>query len=177
MSARPAIALIAAVAENGVIGAGGAMPWRLATDMKRFKALTMGKPVIMGRKTFASIGKPLAGRANIVVTRERRFLAEGVTVAPDLAEAIAAATAAAARTGVGEVMVIGGGEIYAQAMPHADRLYVTHVHAAPEGDARFPRIDPGMWRAVAREAFAAGEKDSAATTFVTYERIPPLATG
>jgi dihydrofolate reductase len=171
MAERVAVALVAAVADNGVIGAAGAMPWRLATDMKRFRALTMGKPVIMGRKTFASIGKPLAGRTNIVVTRQRDFAADGVTIAPSLDAALAAGRTAAEATGSAEVMVIGGGEIYALAMPHADRLYITRVHAQPEGDARFPAIDPGGWRAVAQEEVPAGEKDTASTTFVTYERV------
>jgi dihydrofolate reductase len=171
MAERVAVALVAAVAENGVIGAAGAMPWRLATDMKRFRVLTMGKPVIMGRKTFASIGKPLAGRTNIVVTRRRDFAADGVLVAASLDEALAAGAEAAGETGAGEVMVIGGGEIYALAMPHADRLYITQVHARPEGDAHFPPIDPATWRAVAREEVPAGEKDTASTTFVTYERV------
>jgi dihydrofolate reductase len=166
-----AIALIAAVADNGVIGAAGAMPWRLATDMKRFRALTMGKPVIMGRRTFTSIGKPLPGRANIVITRQRDFAADGITVVASLDEALAAGAKAAAGTGAGEVMVIGGGEIYALAMPHADRLHLTHVHARPDGDARFPAIDPAAWRGAAREEVPAGGKDSASTTFVTYERV------
>ena len=165
-----AIALIVAVAENGVIGAEGAMPWRLATDMKRFRALTMGKPVVMGRKTFASIGKPLAGRANIVVTRQRDFAPAGVTVVASLAEALAAGVRAARESGASEVMVIGGGEIYALAMPEADRLYVTRVHARPEGDTKFPVIDPAAWQAAAQEDVPAGEKDTASPTFVTYER-------
>jgi dihydrofolate reductase len=167
---RVRIALIAAVADNGVIGAGGAMPWRLATDMKRFRALTMGKPVIMGRKTFASIGKPLAGRTNIVVTRQPGFAVEGVTAAASLEAALAEGVRTAEKTGAGEALVIGGGEIYALALPHADRLYVTHVHVRPAGDTRFPAIEPALWRAVAREDVPAGEKDSASTTFVTYER-------
>jgi dihydrofolate reductase len=171
MAERVAVALIAAVADNGVIGAAGAMPWRLATDMKRFRALTMGKPVIMGRKTFASIGKPLAGRTNIVITRQKGFAPDGVTVAASFDEALAAGAKAAAETGAGEVMVIGGGEIYALAMLHADRLYITHVHARPDGDARFPAIDPAAWRGGARDEVPAGEKDSASTTFVTYERV------
>lgn len=173
----PLIALVVAVADNGVIGAAGAMPWRLATDMKRFRTLTMGKPVVMGRKTFASIGKPLAGRTNIVVTRQRGFAAEGVTVAASLEEALAAGAKAGAESGVGEVMVIGGGEIYALAMPHADRLYVTHVHVQPEGDATFPPIDAAHWRRSSGEDVPAGEKDTAATTFVTYDRVRPTAGG
>jgi len=174
---KAVVALVVAVADNGVIGADGAMPWRLATDMKRFRALTVDKPVVMGRKTFASIGKPLAGRTNIVVTRQRDFAAEGVIVAASLEEALAAAAKVAAESGVAEIMVIGGGEIYALAMPHAGRLYVTHVHARPEGDATFPPIDPAHWQRSSSEDVPAGDRDTAATTFVTYERIGPAATG
>ena len=162
--------MIAAVAANGVIGAGGRMPWRLSTDMKRFRRLTMGKPVVMGRKTFASVGKPLDGRVNIVVTRQADFAAPGVVPALSLDAAIRAAKEAAVAAGADEVMVLGGGEIYAAALPLADRLYITHVEAAPEGDVRFPSIDPGVWRASTRERFPAGEKDSAATTFAVYDR-------
>jgi dihydrofolate reductase len=165
------LALVAAVADNGVIGIEGAMPWRLSTDMKRFRRLTMGKAVVMGRKTFAAIGKPLDGRTNVVVTRQPGFSAPGVIVAPGLEAGLAAARQAAEAAGEEEVMVIGGGEIYAAAMPHAGRLYVTHVHARPEGDTRFPAIDPALWRPMAQEDVPAGEKDSASTTFVTYERV------
>jgi dihydrofolate reductase len=165
------LSLIAAVAENGVIGSGGAMPWKLSSDLKRFKLLTTGKPVVMGRKTFESIGKPLAGRVNIVVSRQRGFAAEGVQVFPSLEAALIAAETAARRAGDDEVMVIGGGAIYAAALPIADRLYITHVEANPAGDTRFPAIDPGVWRAVSAERLPAGARDSAATTFVVYEPI------
>jgi dihydrofolate reductase len=164
------LSLIAAVAGNGVIGAGGKLPWRLSTDMKRFRRLTMGKPVIMGRKTFASMGKALDGRGNIVVTRQADFAAAGVVVARSLESAIRSAEESAAGGG-GEVMVIGGGEIYAAALALADRLYITHVAAAPEGEVRFPAIDPNQWRATVTEEVPAGDKDSAATTFVIYERV------
>jgi len=164
----PTISIIAAVAENGVIGSDGKMPWRLSTDMKRFKRLTMGKPVVMGRKTFESIGKPLAGRPNVVVTRQPGFRPEGATVAPSLDAAL---TLAAERQEDGEVIVAGGGEIYAAAIGLAERLYITHVEARPEGDTRFPDIDPAIWRATATETVPAGEKDSAATRFVIYERV------
>lgn len=167
------IAIIAAVAANGVIGAGGAMPWRLRTDMQRFKRLTMGKPVIMGRKTFEGIGKPLAGRVNIVVSRRADFASEGVTIAPSLEAALIAAEEGARASGDEEIMVIGGGTIYAAAMPLADRLYITHVEGTPEGDTRFPPIDPAVWRSTTAERVPAGERDSAATTFVIYERAAP----
>lgn len=167
------VAIIAAVAANGVIGAGGAMPWRLRTDMQRFRRLTMGKPVVMGRKTFEGIGKPLAGRVNIVVSRQADFAPEGVTVAPSLEAALIAAEEGARASGDEEVMVIGGGTIYAAAMPLADRLYITHVESTPKGDTRFPPIDPAKWRSTTGERVPAGERDSVATTFVIYERAAP----
>jgi len=171
------IALIAAVARNGVIGDGLALPWRLSTDMRRFKRLTLGKPVIMGRKTFETIGKPLAGRLNIVVTRQRDMQIAGVSVAPSLDAALAIAAEEAAKAGAGETMVIGGGEIYAAAIGRADRLYITHVEASPQGDAHFPPIDPATWKSVESERVPAGEKDSVATTFAVYERIGAAAFG
>jgi dihydrofolate reductase len=161
------VALIAAVAENNVIGDGQAMLWRLSSDLKRFRRLTMGRPIVMGRKTWQSIGKALAGRTNIVVTRNPGFSAEGALVAPSLD----AALGLAARESPDEIMVIGGGEIYAQAMARADRLYVTHVAANPEGSVRFPVIDPGVWKAGPAERLPAGEKDDAATAFVIYDRV------
>jgi len=168
---RVRLSLVAAVAQNGVIGAEQAMPWRLSTDMQRFKRLTMGKPVIMGRKTFQSIGKPLAGRVNIVVTRKGGVPPPGVFFAPSLEAAIAIAETHAATSGANEAMILGGGEVYAAAIDRADRLYITHVEALPKGDTYFPRIDPAVWKGVPSERLDAGEKDSAATTFTIYERI------
>ena len=165
------ISLIAAVAENGVIGHEGAMPWKLSTDMRRFKAITMGKPVIMGRKTFASIGRALPGRVNIVVSKRGIAQVGDVVTVPTLESAISAAIAAAAASDVVEAMVIGGGEIYAAFMPRAERLYVTHVALAPEGDTHFPAIDAGAWREISSEQVPAGPSDSAASRFVIYERI------
>jgi dihydrofolate reductase len=165
------LSIIAAVGENGVIGTGGGMPWRLSTDMQRFKRLTMGKPVIMGRKTFESLGKPLAGRRNIVVTGNRDFTPEGVTVAPDFEAALTAAREFARLDGVDEAMVIGGGQVYRESIPKVDRLYITHVEAIPEGDTHFPDIDPARWKVASSEAVSAGPRDSAATTFVIYERV------
>ena len=161
------VALVVAIAENGVIGREGGLPWRLSTDMKRFKAVTMGKPVIMGRKTWESIGRPLPGRRNVVITRNAGFVAEGAECVPSLDAALA--LAGAGQAGV-EVCVIGGGEIYRQALPMADILHVTHVHAALDGDAFFPPIDPEMWAEVSREAVPAGEKDVYATSYVVYQR-------
>ena len=135
---RIAIVLLAAVAENGVIGRDNALPWRLSSDLKRFKALTLGKPVVMGRKTYLSIGKPLPGRTNIVVTRDPNFRADGVVVATSVDAALEAARDDARRRGANEIMVIGGTEIFAQTMALADRLEITHVHARPAGDTFFP---------------------------------------
>lgn len=163
---KPKIALIAAVARNGIIGADNALPWRLSTDLKRFKRLTLGKPVVMGRKTFASLGKPLAGRTNVVITRQPEFAASGVTVVRGLAEAFAAAGE------VDEIMVIGGGEIFREALALSDRLYITHVAADPAGDTLFPPIDPAVWRVVEEEEVPVGPKDDTATRFALYERRP-----
>lgn len=168
------VSIIAAVAGNGVIGAGNAMPWKLSSDLKRFKALTLGKPVVMGRKTFESIGKPLGGRLNVVVTRRTDFAPDGVTVAPTVDAALVAAEAGAKAASADEIMVIGGGEIYRAAFDRADRLYVTHVEASPEGDTHFPGIDPAVWRSTTAETLPFGPKDSAPTTFVIYDRIAPL---
>lgn len=163
------VVLIAAVAENGVIGHGGAMPWRLKSDMRHFRALTSGKPVVMGRKTWASLAvRPLPGRTNIVVTRDRDFTAPGVLVAPSLEAALQAGRGDALRRG-GEIMIIGGAEIYAQAMPAATRLEITQIHARPAGDTRFPVIDNG-WTEVARVVNPAGPDDDAAYDFVSYRR-------
>jgi dihydrofolate reductase len=165
------VAIYVAVAENGVIGRDNGLPWRLSSDLKRFKAGTMGKPIIMGRKTFESIGKPLPGRLNIVVTRDRAFRAEGAEVAGSLDEAIALAKVRArCMAGADEICVVGGGEIYRQAMPVADRLHVTHVLAQIEGDALFPEIDPAIWRLVGSEDVPAGDRDSHATRYAVYER-------
>jgi dihydrofolate reductase len=166
----PRLSLIAAVAKNGVIGDGTGMPWRLSTDMQRFRRLTMGKPVVVGRKTYEGFGKPLQGRTNIVVSRAAHVWPEGVRGARDLASGLEVARAEAVRAGVDEIMVIGGGEIYAETIGDADRLYITHVDAAPAGRTCFPAIDPAVWRETSRETVPAGPKDSAATAFVIYER-------
>ena len=163
MSVR--LALIAAVARNGVIGRGGGLPWRIPADLRYFKATTMGKPMIMGRRTFDSIGKALPGRTNIVVTRSGNFTADDVEVAADFDQALAIAAA----TGTEEAMVIGGGEIYAVALPRADRLYLTQVHIDAEGDVYFPELDRAQWREVSRNDHAA-EGDTPAFSFVTLER-------
>ncbi len=170
--ARPQIFLIAAVAENGVIGANGAMPWRLKSDLRRLKALTLGKPVVMGRKTFDSIGRPLPGRTNIVVTRDPDFRSPGVVVTGAVADAMAIATGDALRRFATEIAVIGGAEIYAQSIGSADRLEITEVHARPDGDTYFPAIDASDWEEVARQRNSAGPDDSADFSYVTFRRVP-----
>lgn len=164
MSVR--LALIAAVARNGVIGRDGDLPWRIPADLQFFKTTTMGKPMIMGRRTFASIGKALPGRRSIVVTRNPDFAADDVEVAADLDQALAIA----AQQDADEVMVIGGGEIYAAALPRADRLYLTEIHIDAEGDVHFPELDRTQWRETSRDDNAA-EGDTPAFSFVVLERI------
>ena len=165
------LSLIAAVADNGTIGRDGGLPWRLSNDLRYFRATTMGKPVIMGRKTYESIGKPLPGRPNVVVTRNADFAPEGVTVAADLNAAIAAAEALAKEAGVEEILVIGGGALYDAALSRADRLYLTEVHAEIEGDVHFPDLYRNEWREISRVSHPAGEKDEHPHSFVVLERI------
>jgi dihydrofolate reductase len=171
--APPQIVLVVAVADNGVIGADGAIPWRLPSDMRRFKAITMGKPVVMGRKTFVSLRRPLPGRTNIVVTRDPGFSAAGAVVTTSLAEARMIAAGDAMRRFATEIAVIGGAEIYKQWMDIADRLEVTEVHARPEGDTCFPAIDATKWQETARVRHAAGADDSADFSYVSYIRRWP----
>ena len=158
------ISLIAAMGEGRVIGIENRLPWRLPADMKHFRALTMGKPVLMGRKTFDSIGKPLPGRANIVVSQDPDFHPDGVAVANSIAEALAAGREAA------EIMVIGGASFYAQLLPRAQRLYLTEIHHTFAGDAFFPDWNPGEWREIAREDHNADSDNSYPYSFVTLVR-------
>lgn len=167
------VSIIVAAAENGVIGRGGELPWRIPSDLKTFRRLTLGKPVIMGRKTFASLGKPLPGRDNIVVTRDPAFAADGVQVAASLDAALALAGRLAAERGAGEVMVIGGGQIYAEALARADRIYLSRVHATPAGDAHFPLLCEGDWQVVERQPLAPDPRDEHAVTLIVYERRRP----
>ncbi|MCU0975603.1 MAG: dihydrofolate reductase [Steroidobacteraceae bacterium] len=160
----PRLVGVVAMARNGVIGRDGDLPWRLPDDLRRFKAITMGKPILMGRRTFMSLGRPLPGRENIVLTRDRAWTAEGVRVVHSLDEALAAAGEAA------DLMVIGGAEIYALAWPRIERLELTEVHADVEGDTRLDALDPGAWREVAREHHPADERHPLAFSFVTLER-------
>ena len=164
------VSLVVAVAENGVIGRDGKLPWRMPSDLKTFRRMTMGKPIVMGRKTFQSIGKALDGRDNIVVTRDAAFSAEGVSVMGSLGEALVLAKGLARTKGVDEVMVIGGGEIFAAALPLAHRIYWTEIHGQPEGDVTFARPDPALWTEVRREAIPRGERDEFAATLVVLER-------
>src|ERR1700731_2144995 len=167
------VVLIVAVADNGVIGSHGAIPWRLKSDQQRLKTMTMGKPVVMGRKTFTSIGRPLPGRTNIVVTRDANFRAGGAVVTTSFADARAIATGDALRRSADEIAVIGGAEIYAKWIECADRLEVTEVHARPEGDACFAAIDVAVWEEVARVRNPAGPDDRPGFCYVTYRRRKP----
>jgi dihydrofolate reductase len=164
------IVLVAAVGENGVIGRAGGLPWRLKSDLAHFKRLTLDKPVIMGRKTYLSIGKPLPKRTNIVITRDANFAAPGIVTVSNFEAALALAREEAERRGTDEIMVIGGSEVFAASMPLAARLEITHVHAAPHGDVSFPTIDPALWREAQRVEHAAGPGDEAAFDVTTYER-------
>lgn len=165
------ITLIVAVADNGVIGRCNALPWRLPSDLRRFKSLTIGGPVIMGRKTYQSIGKPLPGRTNIVLTRDAAFRAPGIVATTSLDEALQVATGDALRRGTKSIAVIGGAEIYALAMPRATAIELTRVHATPDGDAHFATPDPAAWQEMERQTHDAAPGDSAKFTYVSYRRI------
>ena len=165
------VTLIVAVADNGVIGQGHAIPWRLKSDMQRFKALTMGKPIVMGLKTFETLPRrPLPGRTNIVITRNPDYLAAGAVVATSFAAAREVAIGDALRRSATEIGVIGGAEIYAQWMDAADRLEITEVHAKPAGDAYFPPIDAAIWEEAGRVRHVAAGEDSVDFSYVTYRR-------
>ena len=166
MVAAPRLTLVVAVADNGVIGNAGGLPWRLSADLRRFRQITLGKPVVMGRKTWESLGKTLPDRHNIVVTRQAGFRIDdpAVSVVHDLDAAIAAAGP------VEQVMIIGGAEIYALALPRAARIECTRVHAAVEGDTRFPVLDARDWREIACATHPADERNQYPMTFVTLER-------
>lgn len=165
------IALIWAMASNGVIGRDNKLPWYLPNDLKYFKQVTTGKPVIMGRKTYDSIGKPLPNRTNIVITRDAGFAIEGVKVVHSLDEAIELAEAECLVNGLDEVIVMGGAQIYEQALPRADRLYVTLVHAEVEGDAVFPEVDFAAYKEQVREDFKAEGPNPYDYSFVVYDKV------
>ena len=164
------IVLVAAVGANGVIGRAGGMPWRLKSDLQHFKRLTLDKPVVMGRKTFVSIGRPLPQRTNIVITRDANFAAPGTVTASNFEAALALAREDADKRGTDEIMVIGGSEVFAAAMPLAERLEITHVHSDTEGDVTFPPIDPKVWRETGRTTHPAGPHDEASFDVTVYVR-------
>jgi dihydrofolate reductase len=162
--------LVAAVAENNVIGRDNALPWRLKSDMQHFRRLTIGRPVVMGRKTYESIGKPLKDRTNIVVTRDRSYAPDGVVVADSLEKAMDIAAADARQRGADSIAVIGGAGVFADSLAIADRLEITLVHAEPPGDTFFPALDVDRWRETRRVRQEAAPGDDADVSFVTYER-------
>jgi len=166
----PVIALVVAVGENGVIGRNGGLPWRIPSDLKAFRRLTMGKPVIMGRRTFETLKKPLDGRENIVVTRASKLAHRGCWTVASIAEALEFGRRLAAETGAGEVMIIGGGELYQAVLPFAQRIYWTEVHASPAGDTFFPELETGAWCEVSRSERTKGETDEFAWTLKVLER-------
>ena len=167
------IELVVAMARNRVIGHAGGMPWHVSSDLKRFRALTLGKPVVMGRKTFRSIGKPLDKRDNIVVTRDAAFAADGVQVAGSLDAALALGSALAEEAGADAVMVIGGGEIYAQALKVADTVHVSLIDLEPDGDTWFPALDPAGWDEIRHGAVEPGPRDDAGFQMIEYRRKSP----
>lgn len=164
------IVLVVAVAENGVIGRNNTLPWRIKSDLQYFRSVTIGRPVVMGRKTYASIGKPLSHRTNIVISRNPAYAAPSILVAADLAKALDAARGDALRRNADSIAIIGGTEIFKQTMPLAARLMLTKVHAKPEGDTYFPEIDPKLWREIERRQQPQGPDDDYGFSFVTYER-------
>lgn len=167
---RPRIAFVVAVARNGVIGRQGELPWRISSDLKRFKAITLGKPVIMGRKTWESLPRrPLPGRVNIVITRDRHYLAEGALMAASIGEALAQAR----QTESEEICVIGGSEVFREMLPLADRLYLTEVDLAPEGDVVFPPLDPKAWHETSRETHMREAGDDAGFVLRVLDRVKP----
>lgn len=159
------LSIVVALTENNVIGNGNELPWRMSDDLKRVKALTMGHHLIMGRKTYESIGRPLPGRTTIIITRQSDFKAEGCIVLSSLKEAIQQAAHDP------EAFVFGGGEIFKQALPLADRLYLTRIHTTIHGDTHFPEIDPKEWKLIDQKEFPADEKNQFACSVITYERI------
>jgi dihydrofolate reductase len=161
------LSIIVAVADHGVIGSGNQLPWRLPDDLRRFKALSLGKPIVMGRKTFDSIGRPLPGRLNVVISRQPGLQIPGCTVVTSIDEAIAAAQPAP------EIVIIGGADIYRQVLPQVQVIHLTRVHANVDGDVVFPELQPQQWRQMAKEYHPADERHAHAFTFSTLERVAP----
>lgn len=170
MNSLPLV-IVVAVAENGVIGRERLLPWRIPSDLKHFKAVTMGKPLVMGRKTYESIGKPLPGRTNLVLTRDQDWHADGVVVAHSLDEILRLANEDARKTGASEIAIIGGSSLFEELLPFVSRIELTEVHASPEGDVYFPAYDRAAFRETRREGPIRGEKDEYAYSVVTLERI------
>ena len=166
----PIVALVVAVAENGVIGRAGRLPWRIPSEMQHFRSVTLDKPVIMGRKTFASLTKPLAKRDNIVLTRNREYAPQGAIAVESVEQALKVAGDCALARAAKEIMVIGGAAIYAALLPRAERIYFTRVHARPDGDVGFPELAPEIWREVSSERRPRGEKDEFDYTISVFER-------
>lgn len=166
----PVIALVVAMGENRAIGRGGDLPWRLHSDMRYFRKVTMGKPILMGRLTFKSLPRALDGRVNIVLTRDRDFVAQGAVMAYSLEEGLDEARRAAEKAGVDEIMVMGGEDVFREVLPQAGRIYLTEVHATPHADTWFPDFDRSEWREVFRESHGAGPRDDHAFSFVVLER-------
>lgn len=166
----PTLILVVAAADNGVIGRDNHLLWRLKTDLRRFRDLTWGKPMIMGRKTFQSIGKPLPGRETIVLTRDPAFEAAGTHAARTWDDAVAQANALAQSMSANEIAIVGGAEIYALALPHVQKIFLTKVHAAPDGDAVFPALDPSVFKEIGRQDHPKGPDDEHPFTFIDLER-------
>ena len=164
------ISMIAAMTEERVIGIKNTLPWKLPNDMKWFRQNTMGKPIVMGRRTFESIGRPLPGRTNIVISRNPRYPADGVSLVASLDEALALGRKIAAEDGASEIAVIGGAEIYALALPRADRLYLTRVHASLEGNALLPPVDWLQWREISRDHHSASGDNPYDYSFLVFDR-------
>jgi len=172
---NPLLVFVVAMGKNRVIGRSGEMPWHIRSDLKRFKALTWAKPMIMGRKTWTSIGRPLPGRESIVVTNHAGFEADGAHVVHSVEAAVERARQLAVQCRADEIAIIGGGEIFAQLLDAADRIHVTEVHASPDGDAFFPELDPERWVEQSRERHEAGTGDDHSFDYVDY--VPRVATG
>lgn len=164
------VAFVVAVAENGIIGRSGQLPWLLPSDLKQFRRLTLGKPVVMGRKTYESIGKPLDQRDNIVITRKRGLSLPGAHVTGSLDEALTLARSLAERRGADEIMIIGGAEIFREALPLAQRIYLTRVYGRPEGDILLDAFDTSEWREAAREPMERGPRDQFSADFIVLDR-------
>lgn len=165
------LSMIVATADNNIIGKDNDMPWHLPADLAYFKKVTLGKPIIMGRKTFESIGRPLPGRRNIVISRDESYQAEGIDSVTSVEQALALVDGSDGNEGAEEIMVIGGGAIYAHCLPKADRLYITHINAAIDGDTQFPNYDDGSWKKTASDVRDSDEKNVHQLDFCVYEKI------